>query len=129
MARGAESDGARASAGERQLTNAYVVGSCGRDSQGRVLPPGPWRFTSTTSPLWSLVKACGSTSAPRAHRWLWLAHSTAADIWDEETWAALPARQLKLGSTVARGGIERPTFRFSGGVMAYTNVFQLVKVG
>jgi AAA ATPase domain len=35
-------------------------------------------------------------STAQAHRWLWLAHSTAADIWDEETWAALPARQLKL---------------------------------
>jgi hypothetical protein len=30
---------------------------------------------------------------------------------------------------VARGGIEPPTFRFSGGVVAYTNVFQLVTVG
>ena len=28
---------------------------------------------------------------------------------------------------VARGGIEPPTFRFSGGVLAYANVFQLVK--
>jgi DNA-binding CsgD family transcriptional regulator len=35
-------------------------------------------------------------STAQAHRWLFLAHSTAADIWDEETWAALPARQLKL---------------------------------
>lgn len=35
-------------------------------------------------------------SAAQAHRWLWLAHSTAADTWDEDTWAALPARQLEL---------------------------------
>jgi DNA-binding CsgD family transcriptional regulator len=35
-------------------------------------------------------------STAQAHRWLWLAHSAAADVWDEETWAALPARQLKL---------------------------------
>lgn len=28
---------------------------------------------------------------------------------------------------VARGGIEPPTFRFSGGVLAYTNVFQPVR--
>jgi DNA-binding CsgD family transcriptional regulator len=44
-------------------------------------------------------------SRAEAQRWLWLAHSTAADIWDEGTWAALPARQLKLahdsGSIVA----------------------------
>ena len=30
--------------------------------------------------------------------------------------------------TVARGGIEPATFRFSGGVPAYINVFQLVRV-
>jgi len=35
-------------------------------------------------------------STAQAHRWLWLAHSAAADVWDEETWAALPARQLNL---------------------------------
>jgi hypothetical protein len=34
-----------------------------------------------------------------------------------------------LVELVARGGIEPPTFRFSGGVPAYTNVFQLVKPG
>ncbi len=30
-------------------------------------------------------------------------------------------------TTVARGEIEPPTFRFSGGVPAYTNVFQPVE--
>ncbi len=32
-----------------------------------------------------------------------------------------------VNNLVARGGIEPPTFRFSGGVLAYTNVFQLVR--
>jgi DNA-binding CsgD family transcriptional regulator len=35
-------------------------------------------------------------STAEALRWLYLAQSTAADVWDEETWAALPARQLRL---------------------------------
>ena len=33
-----------------------------------------------------------------------------------------------VNNLVARGGIEPPTFRFSGGVPAYTNVFQLVRL-
>jgi hypothetical protein len=37
--------------------------------------------------------------------------------------SSLPALML-----VARGGIEPPTFRFSGGLAAYTNMFQLVKL-
>jgi hypothetical protein len=32
-------------------------------------------------------------------------------------------------SFVATGGIEPPTFRFSGGVVAYPKVFQLVRPG
>ena len=32
-------------------------------------------------------------------------------------------RSYQQVPTVARGGIEPPTFRFSGGIVAYTNVF------
>jgi len=42
-------------------------------------------------------------------------------------WATPDAFTVILA--VARGGIEPPTFRFSGGVLAYTNVFQLATVG
>ena len=34
---------------------------------------------------------------------------------------------MKMRSDVARAGIEPATFRFSGGVRAYTNVFQPVR--
>jgi len=35
-------------------------------------------------------------TAEEGRRWLWLAHCTAVDVWDEETWAVLPDLQVKL---------------------------------
>jgi DNA-binding CsgD family transcriptional regulator/tetratricopeptide (TPR) repeat protein len=35
-------------------------------------------------------------TAEEGRRWLWLAHCTAVDVWDEETWAALPDLQVRL---------------------------------
>jgi hypothetical protein len=39
------------------------------------------------------------------------------------------ARHMALNCSVARAGIEPATFRFSGGVVAYTDVFQLATAG
>ncbi|MDT5186437.1 MAG: hypothetical protein QOI29_4595, partial [Mycobacterium sp.] len=35
-------------------------------------------------------------TAEEGRRWLWLAHCTAVDVWDEKTWAVLPDLQVKL---------------------------------
>jgi DNA-binding CsgD family transcriptional regulator len=35
-------------------------------------------------------------TAEEGRRWLWLAHCTAVDVWDEETWAVLPELQVRL---------------------------------
>ena len=35
-------------------------------------------------------------TAEEGRRWLWLAHCTAVDVWDEETWAVLPDLQVRL---------------------------------
>jgi DNA-binding CsgD family transcriptional regulator len=35
-------------------------------------------------------------TAEEGRRWLWLAHCTAVDVWDEETWAVLPDLHVRL---------------------------------